>query len=347
MFDWIEASWKDIKGNVKWDLIKYVFGGGVIATGYVLFRATTWQWRTQILLFVVSALGFTAISLYQRGNRVRLRKADSQKLTAKDQAEIASFRTEREQLKERFDLAIKTSDSAQQENRRLRDQLGQTEEKVEQILSVLKQSKLECDEIYADVSFGWLRDHIHSTGQFSVPLLAQSLELPEDAIRRGLGLLKSKYQLVSQRLPDVDMWTFIAGLNPFIPKYKIVPFAHNPSHKNLAERSMNLRGEIQDFSAEIGPKPEIEMRPGMTTKDFLRESHEKIEPWYDKLKFGYEQSFADRVNKLYLEFGERSMLPLAYQSQLSESLSIEDAIQQVVERLGKLADTARTTRPLS
>jgi hypothetical protein len=334
MRNFISGTWADIKGNAKWDIIKWVLGGSVVATGYAfyaLFLAASVHWRVQILIFVVSVLAFAGVSVYQRvHSRNNLEFAHSKEL-----AELASVRAERDQLKQRFDLSIKTSDIAQQENRRLRDQLGQTEERVEQILLVLKQAKLECDEIYADVILGWLRDHIHTTGMFSISTLTKSLDLPEDSVRRGLGLLKSKYQLVSQLTPDVDMWAFVAASSPLVPKYKMVPTsAPKPP---LRDRTMTLRVELQDF----GPKPEIEATPGMKAHDFIAKSREQIDPWYNKLKYGYEQRFAERVRQIYWEYGELNMLPLTYNPpQTSDGDSVEDAIQKVIERLGKLADSA-------
>jgi len=59
-------QWKQIRGHAKWEFIRIVFGGGVLATAYALFKATTIYWRTQILLFVLCALGFAVITLLQK-----------------------------------------------------------------------------------------------------------------------------------------------------------------------------------------------------------------------------------------------------------------------------------------
>jgi len=66
MAGFVAETWKDIKGNAKWDIIKWLFGGSVIATAIALVRAASVYWRMQILIFVLSVLGFAAISFYQR-----------------------------------------------------------------------------------------------------------------------------------------------------------------------------------------------------------------------------------------------------------------------------------------
>lgn len=66
MAGFVAETWKDIKGNAKWDIIKWLFGGSVIATAIALVRAASLYWRMQILIFVLSVLGFAAISFYQR-----------------------------------------------------------------------------------------------------------------------------------------------------------------------------------------------------------------------------------------------------------------------------------------
>jgi hypothetical protein len=65
MASWLADFWHDIKGNAKWDLIKYLFGGGVIATGIALVRAASLYWRVQVLIFGLSVVGFAVIAIYQ------------------------------------------------------------------------------------------------------------------------------------------------------------------------------------------------------------------------------------------------------------------------------------------
>ena len=85
MAGFVAETWKDIKGNAKWDIIKWLFGGSVIATAIALVRAASLYWRMQILIFVLSVLGFAAISFYQRAQaHKRTKKAlvDEEKDTA-------------------------------------------------------------------------------------------------------------------------------------------------------------------------------------------------------------------------------------------------------------------------
>ncbi len=121
------------------------------------------------------------------------------------------------------ELLRSKNDDLSRENKSLSDRVIELEDRLNRSLALSGQFKLEADELYADTVLWWLRDHIHSTGKVSVSPLAKALELSEDAIKRGLGLLKSKYELVSQPLSDLDMWTFSASASPLVPKYKIVP----------------------------------------------------------------------------------------------------------------------------
>jgi hypothetical protein len=72
MASWLAEIWHDIKGNAKWDFIKWVFGGGVIATAVALVRAASLYWRIQILIFVLCIVAFAAISMYQRARKRKL-----------------------------------------------------------------------------------------------------------------------------------------------------------------------------------------------------------------------------------------------------------------------------------
>lgn len=65
---WLE-QWKQIRGHAKWWLIESVFGGGVVATGYALLRATTIYWKTQVLVFVLSVVGFALVAFLRRISR--------------------------------------------------------------------------------------------------------------------------------------------------------------------------------------------------------------------------------------------------------------------------------------
>jgi len=80
-------------------------------------------------------------------------------------------------------------------------------------------------EIYADTVYAWLRDHIHTSGTFSSVSVSQAIRLPRDAVMRGLDLLRHRYHVVENPMPDQDLWTYRAGVSPLVPKYKIVVMA--------------------------------------------------------------------------------------------------------------------------
>lgn len=88
--------------------------------------------------------------------------------------------------------------------------------------SVVPQS--EADELYADTIFAWLRANIHAAGTFSAAGLAHPVGLSEDAVNRGLELLRSKYQIVTKPSPALDSWSYNAAAAVHLqPKYKLVP----------------------------------------------------------------------------------------------------------------------------
>jgi hypothetical protein len=262
------------------------------------------------------------------------------RLVLPEDTEVKRLTTECERLKQQHNLVVATSDKTQQENRELRDKLRQREERIEQILVVLKQAKLEADEFYADVIFSWLRDRFHSTGHFSAAALAQSLYLPEDTIRRGLGLLKSKYQLVSQQLPDVDMWTFVAGLSPLVPKYKIATAATPGA--TLPARVLDLCKELQGFLKDHGPEPKIEKQPSEEFQDYMDRFRSTVLPWRTQFHGDFRARFADRVANIWDEIRAKcGQTDFALDGAIARAVNSPNgeiaAVQQIIEKLWSLA----------
>jgi hypothetical protein len=262
------------------------------------------------------------------------------RLVLPEDTEVKRLTTECERLKQQHNLATTTSDKTQQENRELRNKLGQREERIEQILEVLKQAKLETDEFYADVIFSCLRDRFHSTGHFSAAALAQSLYLPEDTVRRGLGLLKSKYQLVSQQLPDVDMWTFVAGLSPLVPKYKISTVATPLA--TLPVRVLDLCKELQSFIKDHGPEPKIEEQPSEEFQDYMDRFRSTVLPWRTQFHGDFRARFADRVANIWDEIRAKcgqtdSALDGAIARAVNSPNGEVASVHQIIEKLWNLA----------
>jgi len=111
------------------------------------------------------------------------------------------------------------------------------------------------------------------------------------------------------------------------------PKAHDLG--TLKGRTLKLRDDLKSFVDAIGPKPKI-VRTGMSDKEYLAATWKEVAPWMDRLTYGYERRFAARAREVYLEFGERSLLP-GVGLDLPEGLASTDDIQRIIDGLGKFA----------
>jgi hypothetical protein len=112
------------------------------------------------------------------------------------------------------------------------------------------------------------------------------------------------------------------------------PKAHDL--RTLKGRTLKLRDDLQSFVDGIGAKPKIVRTADMSDRDVMSASWKEIAPWIDHLTYGYERLFASRVKEVYLEFGERSLLP-GIGLDLPDGLASPDNIKDVLEALGEFA----------
>jgi hypothetical protein len=282
--------------NVNRPLFSYILTG-IVDFVCILMAAESFRDRQFFAATVWLVAGIVSALIGYHWPKLRSRMAAVVKAwSLPEESDVERLTGECERLKQQYDLAVRTSDQTQQENRELRDKLGQREERIGQLLDGIQKSKLETDEIYADVIFSWLRDHIKTTGTFSVASLAQSVGLTEDAVIRGLGLLKTRYQIVTQRSPDVDAWSFVAGATPFVPRYRIVP-ANRPRGRSPKDEARDLSDDLHAFLKELGPCPSPKKAPGEDDLEFLRNANSQIGPWCQRLVAGWAGRFADRASK--------------------------------------------------
>lgn len=266
--------------------------------------------------------------------RIKQRIANAVRRALPEDAKVKLLETECAQLKERYDLAIKTSDTTQQENRELRDKVGQREERIGQILEALHKSKLETDEIYADVIFSWLRDRFHSTGRFSAAAVAQSLDLPEDSIRRGLGLLKSKYQLVTQELPDVDMWTFVAGLSPLVPKFKIVPTTAGQEKKQ--EETLATSASVSALAFDLFDFLKSDASPAIGGREDIPAAIKSELARVPRMHDAFMNRFHSRLEQTIYALGEIDLRDWKLNEMLSQSAFSDTDIRMMAGKLLEL-----------
>jgi|GEM_PF-4750890 len=317
---WLWVDWHGRMATLS--LILVALGGAAIAR----WCLAIWSGVSGPAIWIISVLVFAVFlcTLALAGSRLRPRPEKEEVIGRRSKGSSSEIRA--------------GAADVQQENERLSDRVLQLEERLNQSLLLSGQFKLECDELYADSVFEWLRKNIHSTGTFSGAALAESVGLSVDAVTRGLGLLRSKYQIVTQRSPGVDAWSFVAGATAFKPKFKIV--ALEQLSETLVERTLKLRCEIEGWVIGIGPKPKPEIVASDSSVDVTRKIREAIEPWYNKITFGYERHYAERVQTIFLEFGELGLLPIGFSSEINQAQSVEDGIRQVITRLRILAESS-------
>lgn len=113
------------------------------------------------------------------------------------------------------------------------------------------------------------------------------------------------------------------------------PRPHDP--RTLKGRTLRLRDELKAFLEQVGSKPAMEYNSDMERAAYLKTKWEVVGPWMDKLTYGYERRFSDAVRKIYLEYGERSLLP-GIGLDLPNGLPSESQVNEIIDGLGKLAE---------
>jgi hypothetical protein len=104
--------------------------------------------------------------------------------------------------------------------------------------------------------------------------------------------------------------------------------------RTLKGRTLKLRDDLQSFVDGIGTKPKVVRTGDMSNQDFMSATWKEVAPWIDHLTYGYEWLFAARVKEVYLEFGERSLLP-GIGLDLPDGLASPDDIKRILDALGK------------
>jgi hypothetical protein len=112
--------------------------------------------------------------------------------------------------------------------------------------------------------------------------------------------------------------------------------------ETLAERTVKLRREIEDFVIGVGRKPKAELSANDSSLEIIKKSRQAVELWYNKITYGYERLYAEGVRQVFLEYGELGLLPMGFNSDIKQAQSVEDGIKQVIARLVTLEYSLRS-----
>lgn len=100
--------------------------------------------------------------------------------------------------------------------------------------------------------------------------------------------------------------------------------------------------ELRAFAQEVGPSPLPENDPAMRVRDgedaeaFLRRAIRITGPYLDRVRFGYEHRFLERVKTARAKLAERSIKD-EWLTNVVESVRKDDDVTQIAERLFALA----------
>ncbi|HTZ95578.1 MAG TPA: hypothetical protein VMB18_04210 [Terriglobales bacterium] len=193
-----QNRWDDLRPNLLWLVLSWVFGGGVIAagtSGIQRLRHFPLDWLAITGTFAFSALGLAVLSFLV--NRPRL---NSEPESPEGQSDTASLKAERDRL--------------QQDNKELQERVLHFETKLNQSLESLGQFKAELDEVYADVILCWLKDCCSGTCTLSTDEAVKATELEHNQATAGMGWLAAHELLKKTPLG----WTYAATIAT--PRYR-------------------------------------------------------------------------------------------------------------------------------
>ena len=118
------------------------------------------------------------------------------------------------------------------------------------------------------------------------------------------------------------------------------PEVYDPT--SLKGRTLKLRDDIQGFWDSVGPTPEPK-KVGETIEEYTASAVETSYKRAEKLLHGYEWRFANDVNRIYNEYGEKGLLEPALTDAVARQFKNEDTYKVIVDSLTRLA--ARADEP--
>ena len=82
-----------------------------------------------------------------------------------------------------------------------------------------------------------------------------------------------------------------------------------PIPESISDKAMRLASDLFEFLKAIGPEPNSDFPAGSTQEDKLRIYRETWHPWHDRLFWGYEHKFKQRVTDFAVELRANSISP--------------------------------------
>jgi hypothetical protein len=212
------------------------------------------------------------------------------------------------------------------ENEQLKHRIDELQERWNQSALQSGEFMREADVLYGDTIFAWLREQIHTSGTIADPVgLSQSVGLPEPAVRRGLGNLKSR-GIVDE--PKSGVWTYAAGAGiGDSPKYKIVPAGGGALFSPLQVEILALVKALDQFSKEFEPPPPISNNSEEHVAWIIEHNH-----WGTRLEHAYADQFSARVTVIAHKLGAKGF-PV---EDLNAKIRSMDAVAKVSVGLRKL-----------
>jgi len=304
--NWLKEQWHQIRGHAKWRLIEWMFGGGVLVTAVALVRATSLYWKVQILLFVISVIGFALAAFLQRGTTSR-REAIQRKLVIHS----ANYRAIRGGGSEydvtEFLRRISNGDSLvfeiENHNFVIRDQNFVP---VDPLVGTPK--RLSITYSYKGGPPSTIERYEHAR-----------FVLPEDSeIQRLRDVIN---QLKQQQVQAAPMAT---GTNP-IPELRL--------------RVLSLCSELQGFLATHGTEPRVESQPPESQNPFSRAG---AMPWRAKFIGDYRLKFLESVPKMRDEIRVRAgmdsqFLNIAIETAANDPNGNVSAVRNLIKILWDMA----------
>ena len=104
------------------------------------------------------------------------------------------------------------------------------------------------------------------------------------------------------------------------PKYNL---------KTLRGRTLSFRDEVSQYLTKLPPKPQF----GTVTSSHAQE----LVKWSERLRCGFRLHFAERLDQLLLEYGERGLYPGVY---VRDETYTHQRLQEIISDLEKLANVS-------
>lgn len=103
-------------------------------------------------------------------------------------------------------------------------------------------------------------------------------------------------------------------------------------------RALELAKDLRRFSVEMGPKPAPAIIAGEDTLDSIKRMVSAVRPWQDRVMYGYNRDFSQRVEALRNDFAEIGQVDFALDRFLKTGAIVDvDQAEEIANRFMALA----------